>query len=63
MDARSLSQTEAKVILSLEAEGLEEVSLKEIQHRGSISPGTLENLPTILCGRDGSSGFGGGYTS
>lgn len=44
MDARSLSQTEAKVILSLEAEGLEEVSLKEIQHRGSISPGYARKL-------------------
>ena len=44
MDARSLSQTEARVILSLEAEGRDLVSLDEIQRRAAVSPGFARKL-------------------
>lgn len=44
VDARSLSQTEARVILSLEAEGREVVSLEEIRRRASVSPGFARKL-------------------
>src|SRR5579863_2858861 len=37
MEPRSLSRTEARVILSLEAEGAEELSLNEVEHRGGVS--------------------------
>lgn len=39
MYQRSLSQTEAKVILSMEAEGKEQVSLSEIRKRAGVSGG------------------------
>ncbi|MGA8511203.1 MAG: type IV toxin-antitoxin system AbiEi family antitoxin [Thermoplasmata archaeon] len=44
MDVRSLSPTEAKVILSLEAEGRDTVSLSEIQRRAEVSPGFARKL-------------------
>lgn len=44
MDARSLSEAEARVILSLEAEGIEQVSLMEIRRRGSVSPGYARKI-------------------
>ncbi len=44
MDFRSLSQTEAKVILALEAEGREIVSLTEIRKRTGASPGFARKL-------------------
>lgn len=39
METRSLSRTEAKVVLSLEEEGREDVSLREIRSRAQISRG------------------------
>ena len=39
METRSLSRTEAKVVLSLEEEGHEDLSLPEIRRRARISPG------------------------
>jgi predicted transcriptional regulator of viral defense system len=44
VDSRSLSQTEARVILSLEAEGLEIVSLGEIRKRATASAGFARKL-------------------
>jgi predicted transcriptional regulator of viral defense system len=44
MDVRSLSRTEAKVILSLEAEGVELVSLGQIRTRTGASPGFARKL-------------------
>jgi predicted transcriptional regulator of viral defense system len=44
VDVRSLSRTEAKVILSLEAEGREVVSLDEIRRRAGVSPGFARKL-------------------
>jgi len=44
MGVRSLSPLEARVILSLEAEGIELVSLDEIRRRGSISAGFARKL-------------------
>jgi predicted transcriptional regulator of viral defense system len=48
MDSRSLSRTEAKVILSLEAEGLELVSLEEIRRRAATSAGFARKLAHAL---------------
>ena len=39
METRSLSRTEAKIVLSLEEEGREDLSLHEIGTRAKISPG------------------------
>ena len=39
METRSLSRTEARVVLSLEEEGREDLSLQEIRRRARISPG------------------------
>jgi predicted transcriptional regulator of viral defense system len=44
MDSRSLSQTEAKVVLSLEEEGLDVVTVKELQRRAGVSPGFARKL-------------------
>ncbi len=44
MDVRSLSRTEAKVVLSLESEGTEVVSLAEIRRRTGASPGFARKL-------------------
>jgi predicted transcriptional regulator of viral defense system len=44
MDARSLSKTEARVILSLEAEGRDLITLDEIRTRASVSPGFARKL-------------------
>ena len=44
MDVRSLSRTEARVILSLEAEGGEIISLEGIRRRASVSPGFARKL-------------------
>jgi predicted transcriptional regulator of viral defense system len=44
VDVRSLSPTEAKVILSLEAEGRDLVSLSEIRQRAGISAGFARKL-------------------
>ncbi len=44
MHARSLSQTESKVILSLEADGREVVALDEIRRRAGVSPGFARKL-------------------
>lgn len=44
MDVRSLSRTEAKVVLSLEAEGREFISLDEIRRNASVSPGFARKL-------------------
>ncbi len=52
MDARSLSQAEARVILSLEAEGVEMVSLDEIQRRASVSYGFARKLAHDLVRKD-----------
>jgi len=41
---RSLSKTEAKVVLSLEAEGKEQLSLEELRRRASVSPGFARKL-------------------
>lgn len=51
MDYRSLSRTEAKVILSLEAEGLEVVTLDGIRKRAGISPGFARKLAHDLVQR------------
>lgn len=44
MSARSLSQTEARVVLSLEADGREVVSLEQIRRRAGVSPGFARKL-------------------
>ncbi|HZY70970.1 MAG TPA: type IV toxin-antitoxin system AbiEi family antitoxin [Thermoplasmata archaeon] len=44
MPRRSLSPTEASVVLSLEEEGREEVTLDEIQHRAGVSRGFARKL-------------------
>jgi predicted transcriptional regulator of viral defense system len=44
MDSRSLSQTEAKVVLSLEEEGLETITVKELQRRAGVSFGFARKL-------------------
>lgn len=51
MESRSLSKTEAKVILSLEAEGREVVSLAEIRRRAAISEGFARKLAHDLVKR------------
>jgi predicted transcriptional regulator of viral defense system len=51
VDARSLSKTQARVILSLEAEGLEVVTLDGIRQRARISPGFARKLAHDLVGR------------
>ena len=51
MDVRSLSKTEARVILSLEAEGLELVTLEGIRKRASVSPGFARKLAHDLVQR------------
>lgn len=44
VSVRSLSRTEAKVILSLESEGRELVSLDEVRRRADVSPGFARKL-------------------
>jgi predicted transcriptional regulator of viral defense system len=44
MEARSLSRTEAKVVLSLEAEGLVDVSLGGIRSRAGVSAGFARKI-------------------
>jgi predicted transcriptional regulator of viral defense system len=44
MEVRSLSRTEAKVVLSLEAEGREETSLADIRSRSGVSPGFARKI-------------------
>ena len=51
MDFRSLSKTEARVILSLEAESRELVTLDEIQRRAGVSPGFARKLAYSLVNR------------
>jgi predicted transcriptional regulator of viral defense system len=51
MDVRSLSQTEAKVVLSLEAEGLELITLAGIRERAGVSPGFSRKLAHDLVQR------------
>ena len=51
MDSRSLSKTEAKVVLSLEAEGLELVTLQGIRNRAAISPGFARKVAHDLVKR------------
>ena len=51
VESRSLSKTEAKVILSLEAEGRDLVSLSEIRRRAGISPGFARKLAHELVRR------------
>jgi len=51
MDVRSLSKTEAKVVLSLEAEGLELVTLEGIRKRAVVSPGFSRKLAHDLVRR------------
>ena len=51
MDARSLSKTEAKVVLSLEAEGLELVTLDGIRERAGVSAGFARKLAHDLVQR------------
>jgi len=51
MDVRSLSKTEAKVVLSLEAEGLELVTLDGIRKRAAVSPGFSRKLAHDLVQR------------
>jgi predicted transcriptional regulator of viral defense system len=51
VDARSLSKTEAKVVLSLEAEGLELVTLDGIRRRAAVSPGFARKLAHDLVKR------------
>jgi predicted transcriptional regulator of viral defense system len=48
MDYRSLSKTEAKVVLSLEAEGVETVSLADIRKRANVSSGFSRKLAYAL---------------
>ena len=51
MDFRSLSKTEARVILSLEAEGLDLVTLVGIQQRAGVSSGFARKLAHDLVKR------------
>lgn len=51
MDSRSLSKTEAKVVLSLEAEGLEVVTLEGIRKRAGVSSGFARKLAHDLVQR------------
>jgi predicted transcriptional regulator of viral defense system len=44
VEARSLSPTEAKIILSLEAEGSEVLSLENLRHRAGVAPGFARKL-------------------
>ena len=44
MDVRSLSKTEAKVVLALEAERRDIVTLSEIERRAGVSPGFARKL-------------------
>jgi predicted transcriptional regulator of viral defense system len=44
MDSRSLSQTEARVVLSLEEDKLEVVTLDELRIRAGVSPGFARKL-------------------
>jgi predicted transcriptional regulator of viral defense system len=44
VDSRSLSKTEAKIILSMEAERIDLVSLDEVQVRAGVSPGFARKL-------------------
>lgn len=51
MDARSLSRTEARVILALESEGVDEVSLEGIQARSGVSRSFARKLAHTLVGK------------
>jgi len=51
MDVRSLSKTEAKVVLSLEVEGLDLVTLDGIRKRAAVSPGFARKLAHDLVRR------------
>ncbi len=51
MESRSLSKTEAKVVLSLEAEGRELVPLSEIRKLAHVSPGFARKLAHELVRR------------
>ncbi len=51
MESRSLSKTEAKVILSLEADGRELISLAEIRERAAVSDGFARKLAHDLVNR------------
>jgi predicted transcriptional regulator of viral defense system len=44
MKVRSLSRTEARVVLSMEADGVEELTLEGIRRRAKISPGFARKL-------------------
>lgn len=48
MKIRSLSRTEAKVVLSLEAEGLEDLTLEDVRQRASVSPGFARKIAHAL---------------
>jgi predicted transcriptional regulator of viral defense system len=51
MEARSLSRTEAKVVLSLEAEGVTEVSIDGIRARAGVSRGFARKIAHDLEGK------------
>jgi len=51
MSVRSLSKTEARVVLSLEAENADFVTLKEVQRRAGVSPGFARKLASDLVRR------------
>ena len=51
MEARSLSKTEARVVLALEAEGQDLVTLAGIQQRAGVSPGFARKLAHDLVQR------------
>ncbi|MGI0129676.1 MAG: type IV toxin-antitoxin system AbiEi family antitoxin domain-containing protein [Thermoplasmata archaeon] len=51
MDVRSLSGTEAKVILSLEAEARDLITLDEIRRRAGVSPGFARKIAHELVGK------------
>ncbi|MGA7923290.1 MAG: type IV toxin-antitoxin system AbiEi family antitoxin [Thermoplasmata archaeon] len=48
METRSLSRTEAKVVLSLEAEALEDLTLEGIRQRAGVSPGFARKIAHAL---------------
>jgi len=48
MQVRSLSPTEAKVVLSMEAEGLDEIALPELRRRARVSPGFAAKIASDL---------------
>ncbi len=51
MDIRSLSRTEAKVVLALEAEGTTDLTLQGIRARAGVSPGFARKLAHELVGK------------